>query len=405
MLKDFFYLGFRNLRKRGVRSWLTLLGILIGIAAVVSLISLGEGLKLAVNSQFGISSKQVISIQAGGMSGYGPPGSGVITPLTTGDADALRKLGGVELVASRIIPTVKLEYNNILSIGYAGSVPEGDARKFLYEQSELKIEQGRLLQDGDTNKIMLGYNFILSDNVFKKAISSGDYLTIQGKNFRVVGITKKKGSFILDNLVYVNENDLTSLMNTSNKVDIIIVKVKSVELMNKTKEEIEKVLRDRRNVDKGQEDFEVSTPEASLATVNQILTGVQAFIVLIALVSIFVGAIGIINTMTTSVLERRKEIGIMKAIGAKNSDIFIQFLIEAGLLGLVGGIMGVLVGVFLGYFGTVLINNFIGASTRPEINFTLIFFSLVGGFLIGAISGIVPAMRAAKQNPVEALRN
>jgi putative ABC transport system permease protein len=405
MLKDFFYLGFRNLRKRGIRSWLTLLGVLIGIAAVVSLISLGDGLKLAVNSQFGVSSKQVITIQAGGITGYGPPGSGVVKPLTIQDRDALKKIGGVELVASRIIPPIKIEYNNKLNIGFAGSVPDGDARKFLYEQTEIKPEQGRFLEDGDTNKIMLGYNFVLDTNPFKKSISTGDSLDINGKAFRVIGITKKKGSFILDNLVYMNEEDLKSLVDKGDNVDIIVVKVKNIDAMNRTELDIEKVLRDRRNVSRGEEDFEVSTPEASLATVNQILSGVQAFIVLIALISIFVGAIGIINTMTTSVLERRKEIGIMKAIGAKNFDIFIQFLIEAGLLGLVGGVIGVLIGVLLGYSGTLLINNFIGAQTRPSINFMLIFLALIGGFLIGAISGIIPAMRAARQNPVEALRS
>lgn len=405
MLKDFFALGLKNLKKRGTRSWLTLLGIFIGVLAVVALIGLGDGLKMVVNSQFGIGSKEVITIQGGGISGYGPPGTGVAKPLTTQDRDAIARLDTIAFVASRTIPSVKLEYNNLFTIGYAGSVPDKDARDFLYQTSDIKIYDGRLLQDGDVGKVMLGYNFILDNNPFSKSIVAGNSLNIQGKDFRVVGIVAKKGSFILDNLVYVNENDLNQLMGNGEKVDIIVAKVKNIDLMDKAKGQIEDLLRKRRDVNKGQEDFQVSTPDASLATVNQILTGIQAFIVLIAFVSILVGALGIVNTMATSVLERRKEIGIMKAIGAKNSDIFTQFLIEAGLLGLAGGLSGALIGSFISFLGIGVINNFLGSSISPGINFSLIIFSLLGSFLIGAVSGLVPAMSAARQNPVEALRS
>ena len=163
-------------------------------------------------------------------------------------------------------------------------------------------------------------------------------------------------------------------------------------------------MRKTRDVKKGEEDFEVSTPDAALSQVNDVLTGVQIFIVMIASISIIVGAIGIINTMTTSVLERRKEIGIMKAIGARNSDIFFQFFIESGLMGLVGGIVGVIIGVLIGYMGTVGINNFVGSESEPSISLVLISLTLFGSFIIGSIAGIIPALRAARQNPVDALR-
>jgi len=163
-------------------------------------------------------------------------------------------------------------------------------------------------------------------------------------------------------------------------------------------------LRKRRNVKIGEEDFQVSTPQAMLEQVNSVLGGIQAFIVIIASISILVGAIGIINTMTTSVLERKKEIGIMKAIGARNKHIFFQFFVESGLMGLVGGILGIIFGLIIGYAGTYGINSFLGSESSPEINIILIVGALIGSFLIGAIAGIFPAMRAANQNPVEALR-
>jgi len=108
--------------------------------------------------------------------------------------------------------------------------------------------------------------------------------------------------------------------------------------------------------------------------------------------------------MTTSVLERRKEIGIMKSVGAKNGHIFLQFFIESSLLGLIGGIIGAIFGTIIGLSGTIALNNFMGTELPLNVDFVLIFFSLLGSFLIGGIAGIVPAMKAAKQNPVEALK-
>jgi len=163
-------------------------------------------------------------------------------------------------------------------------------------------------------------------------------------------------------------------------------------------------MRIRRNVRESEEDFTVSTPESALASVNQILLGIQIFIVIIAAISIVVGAIGIANTMATSVLERRKEIGTMKAVGARNKNIFYQFLVEAGLLGLIGGIIGVSLGIGISYLGTTSLHSFLGITTKPSIDFILIFLSLMGSFLIGAVSGIIPAMKAARENPVEAIR-
>jgi len=123
--------------------------------------------------------------------------------------------------------------------------------------------------------------------------------------------------------------------------------------MDRTKEDIEKLMRKRRDVDIGEEDFEVSTPEAMLETVNSVLGGVQAFIVIIASISILVGALGIVNTMTTSVLERRKEIGIMKAIGGTNRQVFMQFFFESGMLGFIGGLVGVVLGTLISTLGIV----------------------------------------------------
>jgi len=124
MLKDFFSLAFKNLRSRGIRSWLTLLGVFIGITAVVSLISLGNGLQLAVASQFGISANELITVQAGGISGYGPPGSTVVDPITRDDARAIERLSSVENTVVRNIRSAKIEFNDNIKFYYIGSLAQ-----------------------------------------------------------------------------------------------------------------------------------------------------------------------------------------------------------------------------------------------------------------------------------------
>ena len=405
MLTDYFKLAFKNVKKRGIRSWLTVLGIFIGIAAVVSLISLGNGLQAAINAQFGVSTTEVITVQAGGLNNYGPPGSGAVNPLLEGDVEAIGRLSVVERAIRRNIRAGKLEFNDRTVFGYATNIPDGEDRQFVYDTIEAEAEAGRLLKDGDDKRAVLGYNFYVDKVGLGKEVNPGNNVLINDETFEVVGTMKKKGSFIFDNIVLINDEPMKDLLDYGDEVDVIAVQVKNKDEIDLVKSEIEDLMRKRRDVEKGEEDFEVSTPEASLEQVNSILNGVKIFISLIAFISIFVGTIGIINTMTTSVYERRKDIGVMKAVGAKNSHIFLIFLIESGLLGLTGGILGVLVGVTAGYFGTIGIGSYIGSSIEPQIDPLLVVIPIIGSFVLGAIAGIVPALRAASQRPVEALRS
>lgn len=401
---EYFKIAIINLKGKKLRSWLTLLGILIGIAAVVALIGLGNGLKLAITSQFGISSTEVLTVQAGGISSAGPPGSGVVTPLTLDDVEDIESLDSVDFAVSRIIEVLRVEYNKKTEIIISVSMPDKEGRKFAEEILDFDVDSGRALKDGDTYKVFLGNNFAYDTNSFGKRIIPGDKLVMNGYSFEVVGIMKKKGSFIFDNAAFINEETLRDITNNDESVDVIAVKVKNKDLLEKGKLDVEKLLRKTRGVKEGKEDFSVETPQSILSSINSILTGVQIFIVIIASISIIVGSIGIINTMFTSVLERKSQIGVMKAIGAKNKDIFMIFFFESGLLGLVGGAIGVVIGSLISFFGTLAINNFVGAETIPTINLLLVFLALLGSFMIGAVAGIIPAMRAANQHPVDALR-
>ena len=216
MFKDYAAFSLKNLRNRRLRSWLTMIGIFIGIAAVVSLIGLGEGLRLAITSQFGFLGPDVLSVQASGLAFAGPPGTAVATPLTDGLAEKIEKINGVDASFNRYISSGTLEFNDRQNIGIAGSVPEGENRKIFERMVNLIAEDGRLLKDGDTRKVILGNDFKDSD-AFGKGIKVGDRVLFNGVAFEVIGILEKKGSFIFDRIVLINEKSMISILGIDKK--------------------------------------------------------------------------------------------------------------------------------------------------------------------------------------------
>jgi putative ABC transport system permease protein len=188
--------------------------------------------------------------------------------------------------------------------------------------------------------------------------------------------------------------------------DIIVAQVEDTDEIGDVQEEIERYLRRERDVREGEEDFSVQSPESALEDVNSVLTGVQIFVYVIAGISILVGGFGIMNTMFTSVLERTRDIGVMKSIGARNSNIFTLFFIESGLIGMVGGIVGALVGVSLALGLAAAGSAALGSDLiKADISPLLFAGSIGGSFFLGSIFGIIPAVQAAKLHPVEALRH
>jgi putative ABC transport system permease protein len=222
---------------------------------VVSLISLGGGLRQAILSQFGVGSTEVIEVQAGGLNSFGPPGSSVVNPLTTEDVDAISRLGSVDEAIGRHIETVRAEFNDVLAINSALDIPDGEKRDLTYEIMGIETLNGKLLDDGDTGKVVLGNNFLFDDKSgFNKEIRVGNSLTINDKKYEVVGILKKEGSFIFDQIILFNEEDLKEISNYGDTVDFIQVKVKNKDLIPTAQKEIEELLRDRRDVKEGEEE-------------------------------------------------------------------------------------------------------------------------------------------------------
>jgi putative ABC transport system permease protein len=405
MIKDYFKIGFNNLRRRKLRSWLTMIGIFIGIAAVVSLISLGQGLQTAVTAQFATLSTDKLTIQNAG-TGMGPPGSTVVDKLNEHDLDLIEDVAGVDMVIPRLLRMVKLEYNDAATFSFATTVLDDKEKADLgYDAFGLKIGEGRLIYSGDSGKVVLGKDLV-KKSVFDKEVKVGKSIKIQGQEFEVAGILKKSGNFQVNGIVLLMEDDLKSILDIDDEYDLIVAQVEEPKEIREVADRIKKDIRSDRNIgEDDDDDFSVETPLEAVGAVTDIINSVNVVVVGIALISLIVGGIGIANTMYTSVLERKKEIGTMKAIGAKNSDVLMLFLIEAGLLGLVGGIVGVLIGVGLSFGAASAANGALGLKIiSVQINYALIFSAIMFSFLIGIFSGLIPSVQASKLRPVDALR-
>jgi len=401
-MKDYFSLSFNNLKRRKTRSWLTMIGIFIGIAAVVALISLGQGLQTAIEKQFEDFGSDRIIIQEKGL--QGPPGSGTSqsTKLTSEDIEIIKGVRGVESAAGMLLKTARIEHNDEIKFNFIVGIPLASDEKEALDF--FNVESGRDLKEDDDKKAVVGISYA-EGKVFDKKLDLGNRIIIEGESFEIVGIMERIGNPYDDASVVIPKETMGEIYNIEDEESQIYVKVKDVNEIDRVKEDIERELRKERGEEEGRETFEVTTAEQFLEAFMNIFGVVQAVLVGIAAISLLVGGIGIANTMYTSVLERTKEIGTMKAVGAKNSDILILFLIESGMLGLIGGVIGIIIGIGLSktaeYIAmTQLGTNLLQASVDP----ILIGGALAFSFLIGAISGVFPAMQASKLKPVDALR-
>ncbi len=406
MLADLFRLSLRSLYRRKLRSWLTLVGIIIGITSVVGLIGLGHGLEAAITGIFGNLGTDKITVSASG--GYGPPGSGAVKPITKGDLEKIKRINGVKVAAGRLIEPGKLEFNERVSFVYVASIPkDNDERELLYDTFDIVAEDGRLLKPGESKRAVIGSAIGERGDFFGKDIVPGKKVKIQDTVVEVVGVLKEQGNPLFDSIVMLNEDDVREIFDLDpDEYDIFAVQVVHEKDIASVAEDIEKLMRKQRDVGVGEEDFSVSTPQDTMSKINTTLTAVQWFVYVIAGISILVGGIGIMNTMFMSVTERIRDIGIMKAIGATNSTIFMLFFIESGLLGSIGGFLGAIFGASLAIFGAAQMRAFIGGDLdiRADISLGLFFGSVAGSFLVGSFFGVLPAIRASGLNPVDALR-
>ncbi len=401
MNREYFSLAIKNIRKRKLRSWLTMIGIIISIATIFVLVSISIGLQNSVKEEFKQLGTDKFFIEPKGQ--LGAPGSGGAVQLTTTDVNTVKRVSGVQEVTYVTGANAKIQFGAEARYLTAYGFPPETGNIFL-DTGTYKMDEGRFLRQGDQGVVMLGSQFKYN-NVYKRPLKVNDVVSINGENFKVVGILQSQGNPIDDKDILMPINDFRNLFNITNRVDEIVVQTQPGENITEVASRVEQKLRIERGVTEKSEDFFILTPDQVLATLNGVLSILTSFLFAIAAISLLVGGIGIANTMFTSVIERTREIGTMKAVGAKNSDILWIFLIESGMLGLVGGAVGVLLGMGVAEGISYIAQNQLDTNlVQAAFPWYLIVGCLTFSFLIGAISGIWPAWGASKLKTVEALR-
>jgi len=408
MFKDNFNLAYKNIRERMSRSILTLLGISIGIMAIISLMGIGEGMQVAVTGELS-SLSDTILVSAGGSSNdfellqEGVDDNGEY--LTERDISDIERIQGVKEVSTQLTGAGVITYNreNVI-VTLTGM--DTDTIKIAYSEEDL--EAGTFLEEGDQNKCIIGYSIAHED--FDSEIAVGSRISINGEKIVVNGIFKKQGMGGLtstDSIVILTSRDFEKLTGESN-IKLAAVRVSDPTNVEVIAEEIEQAI----NENHGDDDFASATAMSSiLETIQNILGILSLVLIAIAAIALVVASIGIMNTMLTSVMERTREIGIMKAIGAENKDVMLIFIIEGMLVSLVGGFFGIILGVF-GSQGLAGILTNMGAGgpgaesmgLTPVITLFSIVLAVGVSLIVGILSSLYPAWKAARMSPIEAVR-
>ncbi|MCD6381830.1 MAG: ABC transporter permease [Candidatus Aenigmarchaeota archaeon] len=391
-----------------IRSWLTIIGIIIGVAAVISIVSLGQGLKQNLNSKLGSLGGDLLTLSPGASfaknfhSGRFPKKEIATSKeepeLTDSDILVLRGIPDIAMIDAEISGRADVYF--VAEKGYANI--KGVNPLTWPKITTSQIKEGRMLSPSDTNVVVIGNS--LADGFFKKKLGVNQLLSIEGKLFRIVGILDQRSTTI-----YMPINSAYEILDdkTKGKYDSIIMKVKDEDNIDNIVNATTLKLMLSRHVKT--KDFTLYSNKETQQARSDMMNSLTIFLTAIAAVALLVGAIGIANTMFTSVLEKTKEIGIMKAIGARNWDILKIFLLKAGIIGFVGGLLGVVFGILLSGFLPTLMGDSGGmmskfGSSNSTISFGTIILTLLISILIGMIAGVIPAYQASKLKPIDALK-
>ncbi len=395
----------QSLTANKMRSGLTILGIVIGVAAVIAMISIGRGAQNSITGSIeGIGTNLLFIFRGGDESVRNPK------HLTLEDSQALADPFAAPSVAG-VAPL--LQGNGEVSYGresaitsLVGVTPEYESVRNVHLTEGEFINQEHML--GRASVALLGPE--TADSLFGRHEGvAGETIRIEGQPFRVIGVLAAQGGSAFgsqdDRVLVPLTTAQTRLMRRGglNRVDVIIVQAVSAEAVPLAADEVSQILRTRHRTAIGADDFTVLTQQDFLDTAKVITGVLTIFLGGIAAISLLVGGIGIMNIMLVSVTERTREIGLRKALGARKSDILIQFLTESSVLSLVGGVIGILLGWGIAtVVGRIAAAN--DAPIDPSIGLDVILIATLFSTAVGLFFGLYPANRAANLEPVEALR-
>jgi putative ABC transport system permease protein len=420
-------IAFKSLTLNKLRAFLTMLGIIIGVGSVVSVMSVGTAAQNSITENIQSVGTNVITITPGreqfSMSGReagmesGPGQQGGFRVVIGGEQEEEEEFVAGELYledvssleeSSDLLEEVVPVLSGMLEFSYlssSGNVSITATSEDYLTLTGYELDKGSFFTEGDisnsTNVVVLGYNIVT--DYFGKTNPVGEEVKINGKKFIVMGTLKSAGytfGMSADNSIFVPVTTAQTKLYGVDTINQINAKVKNEESMDEAIDEAKTIIRAEHHILPGESnDFEVSSSEQLLEMASSVTDVLVITLASIAAISLLVGGIGIMNIMFVSVTERTREIGIRKAIGAKNRDIIIQFLTESIVLSISGGILGIGLAALI----TWVLNTFTELSSLITASPVILAFSF--STLIGLVFGIFPAMRAARLNPVDSLRH
>lgn len=385
-----------------------MLGIIIGIASVILIVSIGKGAENLILNEINSFGSKVIAITPG-KTGAEPGPQNMMEMLTVSlkekDFFAIKKLSGIARATPEIDSTVVIKYKN------------QETRKMVYGcHPDFQYifnffpDKGRFFTEEETKErakvVVLGKE--IADKLFGQENPLNKKIKIKKENYKVIGVLPSLGAktlFNMDKIAIIPYSTAQKFIVGITYLHGINVEVKDEKSIEKLKEDIEILLRERHNIINSEnDDFTLITQKSAQEMVSMVTGILSLLLSLIAAISLIVGGIGIMNIMLVSVTERTREIGLRKAIGAKNSDILKQFLLEAIVLTLLGGLLGIIFGASLSFIVTLLAHYFGYPNWKFIVSFPIIIISFAVAFVVGIIFGLYPAQKAAKLDPIEALR-
>jgi len=399
-----FKIALKNLKTRRLRSWLTIVGIAIGIFLVVTLFSLSQGIKEAVSSQLKSLGDKILTIMPGDESN---PFMGMMggLKLSKDDLRTIAQTRGVQKVLAYNFTTVTARHLGEAKSVFMAGVDIRNGLDVLKDSQGFTVKIGSWPRPGRREAIIGSY---IESNLFKTVVKIGDILTLDGKKIEVCGILNSMGNRNDDSMLLIDNQFYTDItgLQTDSAIQVM-AEIGEGEVPDKVAKAIEENLQAIRERKRGSDkkDFMVLTADKLGNIAGNILNTLQIAIVGFASIAILVGGIGIMNTMFTSVRERIREIGIMKAIGAKDSAINTIFLLESGTIGLIGGVGGTVLGILFAKLIELYFRINPIVPLRAYISIPIILFSLFFSFLLGCLSGYLPARSASKLKPADSLRH
>jgi putative ABC transport system permease protein len=398
-----------GLKTHKSRSALTILGIVIGITSIILIMSLGQGAKDLILGQVqGLGAKNVVILPGKEPGGPSDLASLYADSLKERELVALRNKNNIPN-AVRVMPIIFGSENTIFKneIYKASVFGSGEAMEALWD---LSPSDGSFFTDDDVKSkasvVVIGDK--VKTELFGTDKAVGEKIRIKNTTFRVVGVLSAKGPGSLidfDSSAIIPYTTMQQYVSGIKYFQRVVVEADSETNIGAVAQDIKKTLRDLHNItDPSKDDFFVSTPAEVADKLGNIFNTLTIFLAAVAAISLVVGGVGIMNIMLVSVTERTKEIGLRKALGATDTDIQTQFLLEAVILTAIGGLIGIILGSVMAILASILITKFGGLNWQYTFPIGAAILGLIVSSLVGLVFGIYPARQAAKKSPMEALR-